>query len=309
MRLSAGLCPPLRRPWGRIVPPWRPPPMATGQRSPSGARASCPPRAAETAALPCDLLAGRAFWPTSSMAKSLGPTRAGLPPRWRRAPMEGEVLVVHLAPARPSPPAPLPKGEGRLEAALPTVAQSLRFCSRPSPPCAAARASNDGSAASRPLGKSPASGTRSARSNRCWCKWPRRPRGCWGRIGPASFSGTGRTTRLVGRPALGIPEGELRFARRPRRGGRSDPQRPAPPPGRRRRARGRRPQRRCATPLSNPHAAVRSAARPFGRTVRRVRVDQQAVGHVQQGGRRGVGRVGRPCGRGPGKRPRPPAVA
>ena len=92
---------------------------------------------------------------------------------------------------------------------------------------------------------------------------------------------------LVGRPALGVPSGELRIpddrgvvgevihTGQPRRvDAATEPEADRPP-------------RRCATPLPDPHAAVRAAARPLRRAVRRVRVDQQATrARFTAGGRR-----------------------
>ena len=70
---------------------------------------------------------------------------------------------------------------------------------------------------------------------------------------------------LVGRPALGVEGGELRIPDDSRRGRRGDSQRRAAPRRCRRRAAtqiDRHVDR--ATPLPDPHAAVRAAARPVG---------------------------------------------
>ena len=167
-------------------------------------RASCPQgcRTLADCRLPAVLLADVL---DSEIARAdAGWVAAPLAPRT----IEGEVLVVHLPAAPPSPPAPLPQaGEGRQEAALSAVEQiAPGFAAGPhrrAPP-------RGPRATAPPLGgrcwKSPASGTRPARSNRSWCKWPRRPRGCWGRIGRASSSGTGRTTRWSAGPRWASPK-------------------------------------------------------------------------------------------------------
>ena len=64
---------------------------------------------------------------------------------------------------------------------------------------------------------------------------------------------------LVGRPALGLPNGELRIPDDRGVVGASHPDRPTPPRGHRHRAGGRRPPRRYATPL--PDAALCCACR------------------------------------------------
>ena len=70
-----------------------------------------------------------------------------------------------------------------------------------------------------------------------------------------------------------------------------------------------RPPGRRATRLPDPRRCCAFPCAAVGRAVRRVRADQQAVGQLHRGGRSGAGRAGRPCRRGPGERPGPPAAA
>ena len=148
-----------------------------------------------------------------------------------------------------------------------------------------------------------------AMSIRCFCKWPKPPRGCWARIGQASSCGTVRTGCWSAGPALGAPDGELRIpddrgvvgqvvanrvAAARRCGDRSGIDRPS---------------RGCATAIPNADVGLRAPSRPNRRIVRRVRADQQTCRQLLARRRRRARRVRCPCGRGVGKRPGPPAVA
>ena len=153
--------------WGRTTWPWRRLPRGGGRRWQS--RASL----------------GRCrsiFWPMCSTATPHWPTPAGQRRRWRLGRQGAKCWSFTR---RTSPRLYLWQ----------RLANWRRCCIKRSRPCGGVLISSGGSAASRRFSKSPASGTRPARSSRCWCKWPRRPRGCWRRIGRASSSGIGRTTR------------------------------------------------------------------------------------------------------------------
>ena len=203
-----------------------------------------------------------------------------------------EALAVHLPRSDDSA-----KALAALEHLSPVFHQSVAARS-PS------RGDRAGSAVWRPSWKSPASGTRRTRSSRCWCRWPRRPRGCSAPIGPASSSGTGRTMRSSAGPALGIAGGELRIP--DDRGVVGEVIRSGQP--------------RRVDAAAEPDAidrnvdaqlryhtrtlVVRPAARPLRRAVRRLRTDQQARRRVHAGRRRGPGASWPPTPPWPWKTPR-----
>ena len=278
----AGLCPPLQRPWGPITPPWRPPPMAAGRRLPSGARASCPLRAARRPRSQWELPAGRIAGRRPRQRSR--PGKRGLGCRPADATHDGG-----RGAAGPSTrctaltPGPSPEGRGETGG------------------CPADRRADRSSFAAGPHRRAPPRGLeqrlrRLEAVGEIASQWNQvreiepllvaNGRGGHAAVG----SGSGEHLSLgpaephIGRPArAGHPRRRIAHPRRSRRGGRGDPQRPTAPPRCRPRTGGHRPQRRRAAPLSDAHAAVRSAPRPVGRVVRRVRVDQQAFRHVHEG--------------------------
>ena len=146
--------------------------------------------------------------------------------------------------------------------------------------------------------KSPANGTKPARWSRCSSKWPKPPRGCSGRrpgqhlsLGPPQPHARrppGTRRRQAGE--LRIPDnsgvvGQVVHTGAAARG-----------PARTARQRNQSPGR-SPVGLSNPHAALRAATRQQGRTVRRLRSDQQARRRIHRRRRNGADRTGQPRGR------------
>ena len=214
-------------------------------------------------------------WPKSSIARSRGRRAIGLPARSSSAGRSGRGpgRVLAECPAAGCP------GVGRVVAAGGPRGLGL------GPRRAISNASE--SAAWRRSWKSPASGTRRGRSNRCWCRWPRRPRDLLKADRASIFLWDRANHCLIGRPALGVKGGELRVADDRGVVGRVlQSGQPVRVDG------ATQPEAidhsvDTQTALSHAHAAVRSPANAVGRAIRRVRTDQQAFRHVHAGRSRG----------------------
>ena len=172
--------------------------------------------------------------PTSLLADVLDGEIARADAGWVAAPLaprttEGEVLVVHLASRRPHP-RPLSRKRERGERGGPGGRRATRSGSASGP--------HRRAPPREPRATAPPLGGRSG--NRQPVEpGPRGRAAAWSQMAEAAtrLLGADRASiflwdrpnhTLVGRPALGIPDGELRIPRRPRRGGRGDPHAASP---------------------------------------------------------------------------------